>query len=89
MQNYYNLLYREEEREIIVLCRSEGIGVIPWSPLARGRLARPWQGETTKRCETDQFGKTLYSRTEEADLRVVDRLGEVSERRGAPRARLH
>jgi 1-deoxyxylulose-5-phosphate synthase len=88
MQNYYNLLYREEEREIIVLCRSDGIGVIPWSPLARGRLARPWQGETIKRYETDQFGKTLYFRTEEADLRVVDRLGEVSERRGAPRAQV-
>ncbi len=49
MQNHYNLLYREEEREMIPLCRSEGIGIIPWSPLARGRLARPWQAEGTKR----------------------------------------
>src|SRR5271165_1531924 len=77
MQNHYNLLYREEEREMIPLCQSEGIGVIPWSPLARGRLARPWQSESTKRYETDQFGKTLYSQTEEADRRVVDRLGEI------------
>ena len=61
MQNHYNLLYREEEREMIPLCQSEGIGIIPWSPLARGRLARPWQTETTKRLEADQFGKTLYS----------------------------
>ena len=65
MQNHYNLLYREEEREMLPLCRAEGIGVIPWSPLARGRLARPWQTEKTKRFETDQFGKNLYSQTEE------------------------
>jgi len=88
MQNYYNLLYREEEREMMPLCHSEGVGVIPWSPLARGRLGRPWQGESTKRLETDQFGKTLYSKTEEADRKVVDRLGEISEKRGAPRAQL-
>lgn len=88
MQNYYNLLYREEEREMMPLCLSEGIGVIPWSPLARGRLTRPWQGENTKRFETDQFGKTLYAKTEEADHKVVDRLGELSEKRGAPRAQL-
>src|ERR1700712_2604226 len=56
MQNHYNLLYREEERETIGLCESEGIGVIPWSPLARGRLARPWNSEATKRSETDKFG---------------------------------
>ncbi len=88
MQNHYNLLYREEEREMIPLCQSEGIGVIPWSPLARGRLARPWQAEPTKRYETDQFGKSLYSRTEEADRTVVDRLGRVAEQRGIPRAQL-
>jgi aryl-alcohol dehydrogenase-like predicted oxidoreductase len=86
MQNYYNLVYREEEREMMPLCQSEGIGVIPWSPLARGRLARPWQSENTKRFDTDQFGKTLYSKTEEADHRVVDRLTELSERRGVPQA---
>ena len=88
MQNHYNLLYREEEREMIPLCQSEGIGVIPWSPLARGRLARPWQSESTKRYETDQFGKSLYAHTEEADHKVVDRLSQVAERRGIPRAQL-
>jgi aryl-alcohol dehydrogenase-like predicted oxidoreductase len=88
MQNHYNLLYREEEREMIPLCQSEGIGIIPWSPLARGRLARPWQTESTKRYETDQFGKSLYSRTEELDRTVVDRLGRVSEQRGVSRAQV-
>jgi aryl-alcohol dehydrogenase-like predicted oxidoreductase len=88
MQNHYNLLYREEEREMIPLCQSEGVGVIPWSPLARGRLARPWQAESTKRSETDRFGKSMYSRTEESDHRVIDRLGLVSEQRGVPRAQV-
>ena len=88
MQNHYNLLYREEEREMIPLCQSEGIGIIPWSPLARGRLARPWQTETTKRLETDQFGKILYSKTEEVDRAVVDRVGKISEKRGIPRAQV-
>jgi aryl-alcohol dehydrogenase-like predicted oxidoreductase len=88
MQNHYNLLYREEEREMIPLCQSEGIGVIPWSPLARGRLARPWQTENTKRYETDQFGKSMYTETEEMDHAVVDRLGRISEQRGASRAQV-
>ena len=88
MQNHYNLLYREEEREMLPLCQSEGIGVIPWSPLARGRLARPWQAEKTKRFETDQFGKSMYSQTEAIDRKVVDRLGQVAERRGVSRAQL-
>jgi aryl-alcohol dehydrogenase-like predicted oxidoreductase len=88
MQNHYNLLYREEEREMIRVCQSEGIGVIPWSPLARGRLARPWQTEHTVRYETDQFGTSLYSQTEEADRKVVERLGQVAEQRGVPRAQL-
>ncbi len=88
MQNHYNLLYREEEREMLGLCREEGIGVIPWSPLARGRLTRPWQSETTKRSESDQFGNTMYARTEESDRRVVDRLGEVADKRGRPRAQV-
>jgi aryl-alcohol dehydrogenase-like predicted oxidoreductase len=86
MQNHYNLLYREEEREMMPLCAAEGIGVIPWSPLARGRLARAWQAQTTKRSESDQFGKQLYAQTTEADRKVVDRLGEVAGRRGVPRA---
>ena len=86
MQNHYNLLYREEEREMMGLCQAEGIGVIPWSPLARGRLTRAWQSETTGRSESDAYGNTLYSRTEEADRRVVERLGAVAEKRGIPRA---
>lgn len=88
MQNHYNLLYREEEREMIGLCKAEGIGVIPWSPLARGRLARAWQSETTKRFETDRFGNSMYSKTQEDDKRVVDRLGEIAERRGVARAQV-
>jgi len=88
MQNHYNLLYREEEREMMGLCQAEGIGVIPWSPLARGRLARPWHGQGTLRLETDAFGKSMYSRTEEADHKVVDRLGQLAETRGIPRAQV-
>lgn len=88
MQNHYNLLYREEEREMMALCRAEGIGVIPWSPLARGRLARPWQSEGTKRSETDQYGIRLYAQTQEADRKVVDRLGELAVRRALCRASL-
>ncbi|WP_339225411.1 aldo/keto reductase [Paenibacillus sp. FSL H8-0332] len=85
MQNYVNLLYREEEREMLPLCAAEGIGVIPWSPLARGRLTRDWQ-ETSARSESDQFGKLLYSQTEEADRLVALRLKEIAEQRGIPRA---
>jgi 1-deoxyxylulose-5-phosphate synthase len=70
------------------LCKSEGIAVIPWSPLARGRLTRPWQSEATKRVETDVFGNAMYAKTEEADRRVVDALGALSEKRGIPRAQL-
>jgi aryl-alcohol dehydrogenase-like predicted oxidoreductase len=88
MQNHYNLLYREEEREMMALCRSEGIGVIPWSPLARGRLTRPWKSEATKRSQTDQFGNGMYARTEASDRKVVDRLGQVAEHRGVPRAQI-
>ncbi|MGA9069927.1 MAG: aldo/keto reductase [Terracidiphilus sp.] len=88
MQNHYNLLYREEEREMLGLCASEKIGVIPWSPLARGRLTRPWQSEQTKRFETDLFAKNMYARTEDADRQVVDRLGQLAEQRGIPRAQL-
>jgi 1-deoxyxylulose-5-phosphate synthase len=89
MQNHYNLIYREEEREMMGLCLAEGIGVLPWSPLARGRLARPWQTEqTTKRSATDEFGKTLYAGWEEADKRVIDRVGEFASARGVSRAQL-
>src|SRR6202453_4795331 len=88
MQNHYNLLYREEEREMLGLCTAEGIGAMPCSPLARGKLTRPWGAEATMRSETDQFGKKMYTQTEGADKKVVDRLGEVAERRGVPRATL-
>lgn len=87
MQNYYNLLYREEEREMLRLCQAEGIGVIPWSPLARGRLTRGWD-ETSARSETDEFGKSLYAKTVEADRRVVERVAEIAARRGVPRAQV-
>jgi 1-deoxyxylulose-5-phosphate synthase len=88
MQNYYNLIYREEEREMMPVCHSEGIGVIPWSPLARGRLARPWQAEPTKRWGTDLFAKVLYEKTEDADRKVVDRLGDVAAKYGVPQAQI-
>jgi 1-deoxyxylulose-5-phosphate synthase len=77
MQNHYNLLYREEEREMLPLCADQGIGVIPWSPLARGRLTRPWDASTA-RTETDEFGKTLY---QDEDQAVVARVIEVAAKR--------
>ncbi|MFB9837536.1 aldo/keto reductase [Actinoallomurus acaciae] len=82
MQDHYNLLHREEEREMLPLCLDQGIGVIPWSPLARGRLARDWD-VTTARTETDEFGKTLY---QESDREIVDAVGQVAEARGVTRA---
>ncbi len=87
MQNLVNLLYREEEREMLPQCAAEGIGVIPWSPLARGRLTRPWDA-TSMRSETDEFGKRLFSRMVEADRQVVDRVTQVAEARSLPRAQI-
>ena len=87
MQNYVNLLYREEEREMLPLCASQGIGVIPWSPLARGRLARPWD-ETSKRKERDPFGDSLYEAMAEADRQVVPRVADVAAARGVPMAQI-
>jgi aryl-alcohol dehydrogenase-like predicted oxidoreductase len=87
MQNYLNLLYREEEREMLPLCAAEGIGVIPWSPLARGRLTRDWDA-ATERSATDEFGRTLYDATAAADARVVERVAEVARERGVPRAQV-
>ena len=87
MQPELSLLYREEEREMLPLCRDQGVGVIPWSPLARGRLARPW-GEHTPRIAADAFGATLFARTEEADRRVADALAGVAAQRGVPRAQV-
>jgi aryl-alcohol dehydrogenase-like predicted oxidoreductase len=88
MQNHYNLLYREEEREMLPLCRDQGIGVIPWSPLARGRLARPAGESDTKRSESDRFGRLLYKRTEEADRAIIDAVGTIATKRGIPRAQV-
>lgn len=87
MQPHYNLLYREEEREMFPLCQSEGIGVIPWSPLARGRLTRPF-GETTVRSETDVIGKALYKAEDAADHAVVDALAALAAARGEAMASL-
>lgn len=87
MQDHYNLIYREEEREMLPLCYHEGIAVIPWSPLARGRLTRPW-GEATARSVSDEFGKTLYSESDENDARIAERLTGVSEDLGATRAQV-
>ena len=89
MQNHYNLLYREEEREMLGLCQAEGIGVIPWSPLARGKLTRPWETEpSTHRAGTDAFGRTLYAKTQAADRSVVERVGQIAEAKGAPMAQV-
>lgn len=87
MQDHYNLLHREEEREMLPLCAAENIGVMPWSPLARGRLTRDW-GETTNRTETDKFGKTLYTAAEDADRQVAEQVGEIAQQRGVPRAQV-
>lgn len=87
MQNHYNLLNREEEREMLPLCAAEGIGVIPWSPLARGRLTRDWN-ESTGRMETDEVGKRLYTATLESDKLVADRVAEIAAKRGVPRAQV-
>jgi aryl-alcohol dehydrogenase-like predicted oxidoreductase len=87
MQNYVNLLYREEEREMLPLCNAEGIGVIPWSPQARGRLTRPWDAET-ERSRTDEFGVTLYENTAAADRAVVEAVSKVAEARGVSMAQV-
>jgi aryl-alcohol dehydrogenase (NADP+) len=86
MQNHFNLLYREEQREMLPLCADLGMGVIPWSPLARGHLARPW-GQETNRSETDAFARTLYE-SAAPDQAIVDRVGQVADARGVPRARV-
>jgi len=86
MQNHYNLLQREEEREMMPVCEDQGIGVIPWSPMARGVLTRPW-GERTNRTETDAFGSTLYD-TSESDKVIVDAVGQVAEGQGIERAQV-
>jgi 1-deoxyxylulose-5-phosphate synthase len=87
MQNHYNLLYREEEREMMPLCADQGIGVLPWSPLARGRLTRAWN-EETKRTQTDQYGSTLYVSHAEADRQVVEQVASIAAARGVPKAQV-
>ncbi|MEY9847167.1 aldo/keto reductase [Streptacidiphilus sp. MAP5-3] len=84
MQNHYNLLYREEEREMLPLCADQGVGSIPWSPLARGRLTRSWDASTA-RSETDEFGKSLYL---ESDRTIVERVHEVAGKRGVSAAQV-
>ena len=84
MQDHYNLLYREEEREMLPLCADQGLGVIPWSPLARGRLTRDWD-EDTERSQTDEFGRRLYTETDRA---IVDAVATVAEKRGLTRAQV-
>jgi aryl-alcohol dehydrogenase-like predicted oxidoreductase len=88
MQPHYNLIYREEEREMLPLCMDQGVAVTPWSPLARGRLARPADSAQTKRSETDEFGKKIYSVAEAADRGVIDAVQKVAEARGVPMAQV-
>ncbi len=88
MQNHLNLIYREEEREMLPLCREEGIGVTPYSPLASGRLTRDWSSERTLRSETDQIARSKYDATADADRTVVERVVEVAERHGVPRSHI-
>ncbi|MDG5805684.1 aldo/keto reductase [Streptomyces ossamyceticus] len=84
MQNHYNLLYREEEREMLPLCEDQSVATLPWSPLARGRLTRDW-GTVTERTEADDFGRTLY---QEGDREIVDAVTRIAGERGVPRARI-
>ncbi|MBM9466026.1 aldo/keto reductase [Nakamurella leprariae] len=84
MQNHYNLLYREEEREMIPLCLDQGVGLIPWSPMARGRLTRDWE-QGSRRQETDEFGSTLYL---DEDRVIVDAVAAIADERDVPRAQI-
>jgi len=87
MQNFVNLLYREEEREMLPLCAAEGIAVIPWSPLARGRLTRNWD-DTSTRSETDEAARRFFGKSDSADKKVVERVAEIAAKRGLPRAQV-
>jgi len=87
MQDHLNLLYREEEREMLPFCEDQKIGVIPWSPLARGRLTRDWD-DKTNRSETDEFGKTLYKQAEDADRKIVEKVAEIAKAHGISRAQV-
>ncbi|MCP3018528.1 aldo/keto reductase [Cupriavidus basilensis] len=87
MQDHVNLLNREEEREMLPLCAAEGIAVMPWSPLARGRLTRPWLAGSARE-ESDTFGKTLYRDTEASDRKVVEQVHAIAQARGVPAAQV-
>jgi aryl-alcohol dehydrogenase-like predicted oxidoreductase len=87
MQNHLNLLYREEERDMLPLCLDQGIGVIPWSPMARGRLTRPWD-QQTERAQTDEYSRVLYSAHEQADRKVVEAVLALAGARGVPAAQI-
>ena len=87
MQDHLNLLYREEEREMLPFCEDQKIAVIPWSPLARGRLTRDWD-EATARTQSDEFGKTLYTQALESDRKIVDAVGTIAKARSIPRAQV-
>jgi 1-deoxyxylulose-5-phosphate synthase len=87
MQNHLNLLNREEEREMLPLCIDQNVAILPWSPLARGRLARDWDA-TSERLKTDSFGTSLYDLSSESDRQIVGRVGELAKARGVPRAQV-
>ncbi|MGY3282856.1 aryl-alcohol dehydrogenase-like predicted oxidoreductase [Pseudomonas fulva] len=87
MQNYLNLIYREEEREMIPLCMDQGVGLMPWSPMARGRLTRP-NGQQTKRTQTDISGQSFYQATKAEDGRIIDRVEKIAKERGVPMAQV-
>jgi 1-deoxyxylulose-5-phosphate synthase len=88
MQDHLNLIYREEEREMLPLCRAEKIGVVPYSPLASGRLTRDWSSESTLRSETDQIAKGKYDATADTDRQVVERVAELAQKHGVPRTHI-
>jgi aryl-alcohol dehydrogenase-like predicted oxidoreductase len=88
MQDQYNLVQREEEREMLPLCLDQGVGVIPWSPLARGRLTRDWDDTSTARSGTDKFGQTLYTQAEESDRAIAEAVASIASERGVSRAQV-
>jgi aryl-alcohol dehydrogenase-like predicted oxidoreductase len=88
MQDHYNLIYREEEREMLPLCRAEKIGAIPYSPLASGRLTRAWASESTQRSETDQIQKAKYDAAAESDRPIVERVAELAQKYGVSRTHI-
>ena len=88
MQNHLNLIYREEEREMLPLCRAEGVGAIPYSPLASGRLTRNFASEKTARSETDQIARSKYDATADTDKKVIERVAEIAEKRGVLRVHI-